>query len=253
MTLCRELTTPACSGSLRGARRRSGTPRAGDKKGLRKLERERIRTSPPMTRTPRRSSRTRPVVRVMADAESARPPTATVTKPKVRWNAPTDGFGRFGDLLNAFFGGGAFAGPPGGAGGGTWRSRVTSLVESRRRVKRKSPSRRVSCEHFSAKGAERAHRSRKCEERRGAGSCRRDAAPVGQMVRKITCAAWPRDGRRRTKPPGGRARSHGEHTPREVEIPGLPTGSESGGRARARGRRAPAAPCIVIVPSRDDG
>jgi molecular chaperone DnaJ len=163
-----------------------------------------------------------------------------------------EGFGSIGDLFNAFFGGGAAAGPAQGENVGV--AVEIDLIEASHGVTRKVSFQAVDrCEHCHGNGAEPGTPIETCERCGGAGQLQAvTRTPFGQMVRTMPCDVCHGDGRVATKP-CRECRGRGRLTARrELEVD-LPAGISDGQRIRlaARGHSgemgAPAGDLYVIV------
>jgi len=163
-----------------------------------------------------------------------------------------DGFGSIGDLFNAFFGGGAAAGPAQGESVGV--AVEIDLIEAAQGVTRKVSFQAVDrCEHCHGNGAEPGTPIETCDRCGGAGQLQAvTRTPFGQMVRTMPCDVCHGDGRVATKP-CRQCRGRGRLTARrELEVD-IPAGISDGQRIRLAGRGhagemgAPAGDLYVIV------
>jgi molecular chaperone DnaJ len=171
-----------------------------------------------------------------------------------------DGFGSIGDLFDAFFGSGGFAGRSGPASGEDVAVAVEiDLLEAARGATTKVAYDVVDrCEHCHGNGAEPGTPIETCGRCGGAGQLQAvTRTPFGQMVRTMACDACHGDGRV-PKQPCRQCRGRGRRSSRcrlEVDIP---AGIADGQRIRLSGRGhagelgAPSGDLHVLVSVRAD-
>ena len=168
-----------------------------------------------------------------------------------------DSFGSIGDLFNAFFGGGAQAGPA--AGGDVAVAVDIELLDAARGQRTEVSFEAVDrCEHCHGNGAEPGTPIETCERCGGAGQLQAmTRTPFGQMVRTVVCDVCHGDGRI-PKQPCQECRGRGRKVvQRTVEVE-IPAGISDGQRIRLDGRGhageagAPAGGLYVLVRVRAD-
>ena len=171
-----------------------------------------------------------------------------------------EGFGSIGDLFNAFFGGGAFAGRAGPAQGEDAAVAVDiDLVEAADGVRRQIAFEAVErCEHCHGNGAEPGTPIETCPRCAGAGQLRSvTRTPFGQMVRAAVCDACGGDGRVPTRP-CRECRGRGRRAATRRATVEVPAGISDGQRIRLTGRGhageagAQAGDLYVLVRVEDD-
>jgi molecular chaperone DnaJ len=168
-----------------------------------------------------------------------------------------DGFGSIGDLFNAFFGGGATAGPAQGEDIAVGVQ--IDLIDAAHGVSKTIAFQAIdSCEHCHGNGAEPGTPIETCERCGGAGQLQAvTRTPFGQMVRTMICDVCQGDGRVAAQP-CRECRGRGRvSTRRELDVE-VPAGISDGQRIRL-GRRghageagAAAGDLYVIVSVADD-
>jgi molecular chaperone DnaJ len=149
-----------------------------------------------------------------------------------------DGFGSIGDLFNAFFGGGGFAGRSGPASGEDVAVAVEiDLLEAARGAKTEVTYDIVDrCEHCHGNGAEPGTPIETCERCGGAGQLQAvTRTPFGQMVRTMACDTCHGDGRV-PKQPCRQCRGRGRRSSRRKLEVDVPAGIADGQRIRLSGR-----------------
>ncbi len=178
-----------------------------------------------------------------------------------------EGFGSFGDIFDAFFGGGdafGFGGGGGGRGGAMQGADVAVSVEIGLAEVATGTSVEVSydaisrCEHCHGNGAEPGTPIETCERCGGAGQLRAvSRTPFGQVVRAVVCDACDGEGKIAQTPCRtcrGRGRTAGR---RRLSID-VPAGIDDGQRVRVAGRGhageggGPAGDLYVLVRVRED-
>jgi molecular chaperone DnaJ len=171
-----------------------------------------------------------------------------------------DGFGSIGDLFNAFFGSGGFAGRSGPAGGEDAAVAVEiDLLEAARGATTEVVYDAVDrCEHCHGNGAEPGTPIETCGRCGGAGQLQAvTRTPFGQMVRTMACDACHGDGRV-PKQPCRECRGRGRRSSRRKLEVDIPAGIADGQRIRLSGRGhagelgAPAGDLHVLVSVRAD-
>jgi len=171
-----------------------------------------------------------------------------------------DGFGSIGDLFNAFFGGGAFAGGSGPASGEDVAVAVEiDLPKAARGTRTEVAFDAVErCEHCHGNGAEPGTPIETCARCGGAGQLQAvTRTPLGQMVRTMACDACHGDGRV-PKQPCGQCRGRGRRSSRRKLEVDIPAGISDAQRIRLSGRGhagelgAPAGDLYVLVRVRED-
>jgi molecular chaperone DnaJ len=171
-----------------------------------------------------------------------------------------DGFSTFGDLFEAFFGGGASAGRSGPAMGEDQAVAVEiSLLDAARGTRADVSFEAVArCEHCRGNGAEPGTPIETCARCGGSGQLQAvTRTPFGQMVRRMHCDVCHGDGRV-PKEPCHECRGAGRraHT-RELEVE-IPAGIDDGQRIRLSGQAhagdagAPDGDLYVLVRVRPD-
>ena len=171
-----------------------------------------------------------------------------------------DGFGSIGDLFNAFFGGGAFAGSSGPASGEDVAVAVEMDLLQAARGSRMDVAFDVvdRCEHCHGNGAEPGTPIETCGRCGGAGQLQAvTRTPFGQMVRTMACDTCHGDGRV-PKQPCRQCRGRGRRSSRRELDVDIPAGISDGQRIRLSGRGhagelgAPAGDLYVLVRVRED-
>jgi molecular chaperone DnaJ len=171
-----------------------------------------------------------------------------------------DGFGSIGDLFNAFFGSGGFAGRSGPASGEDVAVAVEiDLLEAARGTTTEVAYEVVDrCEHCHGNGAEPGTPIETCGRCGGAGQLQAvTRTPFGQMVRTMACDACHGDGRV-PKQPCRQCRGRGRRSSRRSLEVDVPAGIADGQRIRLSGHGhagelgAPAGDLHVLVSVRVD-
>jgi molecular chaperone DnaJ len=171
-----------------------------------------------------------------------------------------DGFGSIGDLFDAFFGSGGFAGRSGPAGGEDVAVAVEiDLLEAARGATTEVAYDVVDrCEHCHGNGAEPGTPIETCGRCGGAGQLQAvTRTPFGQMVRTMACDACHGDGRV-PKQPCRQCRGRGRRSSRRTLEVDIPAGIADGQRIRLSGHGhagelgAPAGDLHVLVGVRAD-
>lgn len=171
-----------------------------------------------------------------------------------------DGFGSIGDLFNAFFGGGAFAGRSGPASGEDVAVALEiDLLQAARGARMDVAFEVVErCEHCHGNGAEPGTPIETCERCGGGGALQEvTRTPFGQMVRTLPCEHCHGDGRV-PKQPCRECRGRGRRSSRRKLEVDVPAGIADGQRIRLSGRGhagelgAPAGDLYVLVSVRQD-
>jgi molecular chaperone DnaJ len=171
-----------------------------------------------------------------------------------------DGFGSIGDLFNAFFGGGGFAGRSGPSSGEDVAVAIEiDLLEAARGAKIEVAYDAVDrCEHCHGNGAEPGTPIETCGRCGGAGQLQAvTRTPFGQMVRTMACDTCHGDGRV-PKQPCRQCRGRGRRSSRRKLEVDVPAGISDGQRIRLSDRGhagelgAPAGDLYVLVSVRED-
>ncbi len=168
-----------------------------------------------------------------------------------------EGFGSIGDLFNAFFGGGASAGPA--QGDDIAVAVEIELIEAAHGVEKPIAFQAIDrCERCHGNGAEPGTPIETCERCGGAGQLQAvTRTPFGQMVRSVICDVCHGDGRVAAQPcrecrGAGRVAKRREL---EVDVPaGISDGQRIrlGGKGHAGEMGAPPGDLYVIVSVADD-
>jgi molecular chaperone DnaJ len=168
-----------------------------------------------------------------------------------------EGFGSIGDLFNAFFGGGAAAGPSQGEDIAV--AVEIELIEAAHGAKKPIAFQAIDrCERCHGNGAEPGTPIETCDRCGGAGQLQAvTRTPFGQMVRTVSCDVCHGDGRVAAQPcrecrGAGRVASRREL---DVDVPaGIADGQRIrlGGRGHAGEMGAPPGDLYVIVSVADD-
>jgi molecular chaperone DnaJ len=155
------------------------------------------------------------------------------------WSPGFDAFGSFGDLFEAFFGGGGAGGARSGPAPGADLAVAVEvdLLEAARGATVEVDLEAIElCEHCHGNGAEPGTPIETCARCGGAGQLQATTrTPFGQMVRAVICDVCNGDGRVPTQPCHecrGRGRRMGQ---RKLEVD-IPAGIADGQRIRLSGR-----------------